>query len=67
MPESETEDEILDRIETALRKIASAAQAPRPLARDLDRVALSRSLDMLISRLRAGLDLQGAADEHYPE
>jgi hypothetical protein len=30
MPESETEEEILDRIESALRKIATIAQAPKP-------------------------------------
>jgi hypothetical protein len=57
MPESETEDEILDRIESALRKIAAIAQAPKPASgREIDREALAQSLDLLISRLRAGLE-----------
>ncbi len=57
MPESESEDEILDRIDTALRKIAAHAQAPKlPSGREIDRAALAKSLDMLILRLRAGLD-----------
>jgi len=42
-----------------VRRIASAAGAPRPKAPDsgqaIDREALARSLDLLIARLRAGL------------
>jgi len=64
MPESESEDEILDRIEVALRKIATIAQAPKPaIGREIDRAALAKSLDMLISRLRAGLEPPKSADE----
>lgn len=64
MPESETEDEILDRIEAALRKIATVAQAPKPVGgREIDREALAQSLDMLISRLRAGLEPPNSDDE----
>ena len=63
MPESESEDEILERIETALRKIASIAQAPKPAAgRAIDRSALAKSLDMLIARLRAGLEPAKSAE-----
>jgi hypothetical protein len=64
MPESESEDEILDRIEIALRKIATIAQAPKPaVGREIDKVALAKSLDMLISRLRAGLEPAKSADQ----
>ena len=68
MPESESEDEILDRIETALRKISAIAQAPKPASakdtgREIDRAALAKSLDMLISRLRGGLDASKSADQ----
>ncbi len=63
MPEFESEDEILDRIEVALRKIATIAQAPKPATgREIDREALAQSLDMLIARLRAGLELSKPAD-----
>jgi len=63
MAESETEDEILERIETALRKIAVLAQAPKPqLGREINRAALAQSLDMLIARLRAGLEPPKPAD-----
>jgi delta 1-pyrroline-5-carboxylate dehydrogenase len=59
MTESESEDEILERLESALRRIASAAGAPRRAASEsgpaIDREALARSLDLLIARLRAGL------------
>jgi hypothetical protein len=58
MTESETEDETLERLEAALRRIASAAAGPRRIASDgpgIDREALSQSLDLLIARLRAGL------------
>lgn len=64
MPESESEDEILDRIEVALRKIAAIAQAPKPASgREIDREALAQSLDMLISRLRAGLEPPRSGEE----
>jgi hypothetical protein len=64
MPESESEDEILDRIEIALRKIAAVAQAPKPAnGREIDRAALAKSLDMLISRLRSGLEPPKSADQ----
>jgi len=65
MTESETEDEILDRIESALKKIAAIAQAPKPAApgREIDRAALAKSLDMLISRLRSGLESPKSADQ----
>jgi hypothetical protein len=64
MPESESEDEILNRIETALRKIATIAQAPKPASgREIDREALAKSLDMMISRLRAGLEATKSADQ----
>jgi hypothetical protein len=64
MPESESEDEILDRIEVALRKIAAIAQTPKPVSgREIDREALVQSLDMLISRLRAGLEPPRSGDE----
>lgn len=62
MPESESEDEILDRIEEALRKIASASKAVRgPVAfnnaaeTSLDREALAATLDTVIARLRGAL------------
>jgi hypothetical protein len=61
MSESETEDEILVRIESALLKISHLAHAPRghaaPVAEDgrIDGAALAHSLDLLIARLRAGL------------
>ena len=62
--ESESEDEILERIETALRKISLMAQAPKlPVGRELDHVALARSLDLLIARLRAGLEASGPAEQ----
>ena len=65
MSESESEDQILERIETALRKIAAIAQAPKlpPQGREIDRAALAKSLDMLISRLRAGLEPSKSADQ----
>jgi hypothetical protein len=69
MPESESEDEILDRIETALKKIAAIARTPKAApgresaGREIDRAALAKSLDMLISRLRAGLESPKSADQ----
>ncbi|MGE4482397.1 hypothetical protein [Acidocella sp.] len=59
MSESESEDEILDRIEEALRKIAGAAQGGKTVPASeagLDREALAATLDKLIARLRAGLE-----------
>ncbi len=60
MPESETEHQILDRIEAALRKIAIATETPKPV---LNRAALVRSLDLLITRLRNGLEHSKAGSE----
>jgi hypothetical protein len=70
MTESETEAEILERLEVALRRIASAAHAPRRPAPAsdpaIDRDALAASLDMMIARLRAGLK-PATAHHHIPE
>lgn len=62
MSEPESEDEILDRIEEALRKIASAsahppAYPPAGTAQEptLDREALAATLDTVIARLRGVL------------
>ncbi|MDE8346794.1 MAG: hypothetical protein POH28_11585 [Acidocella sp.] len=60
MPDSESEDEILERIEAALQKIAGIAQLPRPASGvvggpEVNRAALAHALDMMIARLRAGL------------
>ncbi|HEY1856287.1 hypothetical protein [Acidocella sp.] len=66
MPESESEDDILDRIEVALRRIAGAVQTPKPGGREIDRDALAHSLDMLITRLRAGLE-PAKPDDHVTE
>ncbi len=64
MPESESEDDILDRIEVALRKIATIAQVSRPATGpEIDRAALAKSLDMLISRLRNGLEPPHTAEQ----
>lgn len=63
MSESESEDEILDRIEAALRKIASApaAKAGAGVAQPheegaLDRAAFTEKLDEIIAKLRDGLE-----------
>ena len=61
MSESESEDEILDRIEAALRKIAGVPPAAlpgpaRPGLSALDRAALTGRLDGIISKLRDGLE-----------
>ena len=62
MSESESEDEILDRIEAALRKIAGVSpaalsgHAPHDEAEGLDRAALTGKLDGIISKLRDGLE-----------
>jgi len=69
MPESESEEEILVRIEAALMKISTIAHASRPKAPPgpddgrIDRVALAHSLDLLIARLRAGLEPHAATSE----
>ncbi len=65
MSESESEDEILDRIEAALRKIAGVPAAPRAAEGDaLDRDALTGKLDGIIARRRDGL---GAPVRAVPE
>jgi len=59
MSESESEDEILDRIEEALRKIAGAARGGKSSpgeGRAPDREALAATLDKVIARLRDGLN-----------
>jgi hypothetical protein len=57
MTESETEAETLERLEAALRKIATAAAKPRTApGGEIDRPALAKSLDMIIGRLRGGLE-----------
>jgi hypothetical protein len=67
MPESESEDEILDRIEVALRKIALVARAPAANPGvGPDRVVLAETLDTLITRLREGLELP-KSDEQTAE
>ncbi len=58
MSESESEDEILDRIEEALRKIAGAAQGGKSSPAEgaaPDREALVSALDKVIARLRGEL------------
>lgn len=55
MSESESEDEILDRIEAALRKIANAG-AVRTGGGVPDRESLTARLDEIITRLRDGLE-----------
>jgi len=62
MSESESEDEILDRIEAALRKIAGVSPAalggPAQFgeAEGFDRAAFTEKLDGIISKLRDGLE-----------
>lgn len=62
MSEPESEDEVLDRIEEALRKIASASARPSAHSTQgkmqdtsLDREALAATLDTVIARLRGAL------------
>jgi hypothetical protein len=62
MSELESEDEILDRIESALRKIASHSHVPRK-DQGIDRAALVASLDDIIARLRDGLETTGSAEQ----
>ncbi len=56
MTESESEAETLERLEAALRKIAELSRQPKRAGPEIDRAALLHSLDMLISRLRGGLN-----------
>jgi hypothetical protein len=71
MTESESEAETLERLELALRRIAELARKPRPAGAapagappagappagpEIDQAALRHSLDMLITRLRNGLN-----------
>ncbi|HQT63391.1 MAG: hypothetical protein B7Z75_11050 [Acidocella sp. 20-57-95] len=56
MTESETEEQTLERLEAALRRIADLAGAPKMTSHpDIDRKALVKTLDTLIERLRTGL------------
>ncbi len=63
MTDTETEAETLERLEAALRRIGELARQPRPAPMDgapgpeIDRAALLHSLDLLIARLRNGLEL----------
>jgi len=64
MSETESEEDILDRIEAALRRIAALSQPVKPdTMPGEERVALATALDQLIARLRDGLDLGPAAQE----
>jgi hypothetical protein len=65
MTESESEAETLERLEVALRRIAELSRQPKRTAPEIDRAALLQSLDMLISRLRSGLNLPHAG--HHME
>jgi hypothetical protein len=59
MTETETEAETLERLETALRRIGELARQPKPVAEggpEIDREALLHTLDLLIARLRNGLE-----------
>jgi hypothetical protein len=56
MTESESEAETLERLEVALRKIADLSRQPKRGGAEIDREALLHSLDMLINRLRTGLN-----------
>jgi hypothetical protein len=56
MTESESEAETLERLELALRRIAELARKPRQAGPEIDQAALRHSLDMLITRLRNGLN-----------
>lgn len=67
MSESETEAETLERLEVALLRIAQLAKPQNPGASpDIDIAALRRSLDLLIARLRTGLN-SPTANPHIPE
>ncbi len=62
MSEFESEDEILDRIEAALRKIAGRTQISSP-APSFNRAAAAQALDEVIDRLRTGLNAPPPAEE----
>jgi hypothetical protein len=63
MTDTETEAETLERLELALKRIGELARQPKtanPEAAagpEIDREALLHSLDLLINRLRNGLEL----------
>lgn len=63
MTDTETEAETLERLEAALRRIGELARLPKaasagnPAGPEIDREALLHSLDLLITRLRNGLEL----------
>ncbi len=71
MNDTETEAETLERLEAALRRIGELARLPKttgspaagavaggaPAGPEIDREALLHSLDLLITRLRNGLEL----------
>jgi len=60
MTETETEAETLERLESALRRIGDLARQPKRQAGEapeIDREALLHSLDLMILRLRNGLEL----------
>jgi hypothetical protein len=66
MNDTETEAETLERLEAALRRIGELARLPKtagspaagaPAGPEIDRKALLHSLDLLITRLRNGLEL----------
>jgi hypothetical protein len=62
MTDAETEAETLERLEFALRRIGELARQPKKLSGtaasgpEIDRAALLHSLDLLITRLRNGLE-----------
>jgi hypothetical protein len=66
MNDTETEAETLERLEAALRRIGELARLPKISASpaggaaagpEIDREALLHSLDLLIARLRNGLEM----------
>ena len=70
MTESETEDETLERLEGALRRIAALANAPREAngpreagEPGIDRQAVLKTLDTLIERLATGLKAPNASSQ----
>jgi hypothetical protein len=65
MTDTETEAETLERLELALKRIGELARQPKPApagaggspSPEIDKTALLHSLDLLINRLRNGLEL----------
>ena len=63
MNDTETEAETLERLEAALRRIGELARQPKAVSAgaasgpEIDREALLHSLDLLITRLRNGLEM----------